>query len=506
MSKSNKKNTAPSMTRRHFVKRSSAAAAAISLPMAIPSTVFGANDRIRAAVIGLGGRGSHTHVRGLHDQDGVEVVAVCDPDRGRLNGSAGRIKDWYKHDVDKYIDMRDIMKRKDIDVVSIATQVYWHGLSTIWACQAGKHVYVEKPLSHYIWEGRQMVNAARKHERIVQCGTQHRASRAIRDAIKWTREGHLGKIKQITCFAIKPRGPIGKRNKPLEIPDSIDYELWCGPAKKLPIYRNRLQYDCRYDWNTGDGETVDQGVHELDVARWWLGEKTMPRRTMSIGGRFMWDDAGQATNAHIMYYDFATAPIIHEMYNITAPAFVDGLNFFKTKGTREERLLRRGPYGLIVACEEGSILVQAYQPDRTCVAYDREGKEIKAFSGHSTFDHFVNFIQAVRSGRREDLNAEIEEGHLSTAAPHTANISYRVGKVASVKQQRAQIDEVPGFKDSFDRFQVTLKGHGIDPNTATLGPWLEIDRKKECVKDHDQANEIVRGYYREPYVVPDLSV
>jgi predicted dehydrogenase len=420
-----------------------------------------------------------------------------------MKRSAALIKKWYRLEVDTYVDMRDLLKRKDIDVVSIANQVYWHGLSTIWACQAGKHVYVEKPLSHYIWEGRQMVNAARKYDRIVQCGTQHRSLTGVREAIRWTREGHLGGIRHITCFAIKPRKPIGKRDRPLEIPDSVDYELWCGPAKKLPIHRDRLQYDCRYDWNTGDGETVDQGVHELDVARWWLGEKTMPRRTMSIGGRFMWDDAGEATNAHIMCYDFPTAPVFHEIYNITAPAFCDGLNVFKTRGTVYEKRLRRGPYGLVVAYEEGSVLVQPYQPHQTCVVYDRKGKEIKTFSRRT--DHFVNFIQAVRSGRREDLNAEIEQGHISTATAHTANISYRVGKVAPVKQQRAQMDDVPGFNESFDRFQVTLKGHRIDPNTATLGPWLEIDREKECFKNHDRANEIVRGSHRESFKVPDLS-
>ena len=474
--------------------------------MVVPSTVFGANDKIRAAVIGLGGRGARSHVTGMQQQGGVDVVAICDPDRGRLNEAARNIKDRFKRDVDKYIDMRDIMKRTDIDVVCVATQVYWHGLSTIWACQTGKHVYVEKPLSHNIWEGRQVVNAARKHDRIVQCGTQNRSAAGIRDAIKWTREGHLGKIRQITCFAVKPRKSIGKREKPLEIPDSIDYELWCGPAKKLPIYRNTLQYDCRYDWNTGDGETVDQGIHELDVARWWLGEKSIPRRTISIGGRFMWDDAGQATNAHIMYYDFATAPVFHEIYNITAPSFVDGLNIFKTKGTRAESTLRRGTYGLIVACEEGSILVQPYAYEaQTCVAYDRNGKEIKSFHGSGGYYHFFNFIKAVRSGRREDLHAEVEKGHFATVSAHTSNISYRLGEVASVKQQRAQVDSVPGFNESFDRFQVTLKDHGIDPNTATLGPWLEIDRKKECIKNNDRANRLVVGSYRESFKVPDLS-
>jgi predicted dehydrogenase len=472
--------------------------------MVVPSTVFEANNKILAAVIGLGGRGSEFHVKGMADQDNVELVAVCDPDRGRLDNAARKIKDRYKRDVDKYADMRDIMKRTDIDVVCVANQVYWHGLSTIWACQAGKHVYVEKPLCHFIWEGRQVVNAARKHKSIVQCGTQHRSAAAIWDAIKWTRQGHLGKIRQITCFAVKPRESIGKRDKPLVIPDSTDYELWCGPAKKLPIYRNNLQYDCRYDWNTGDGETVDQGVHELDVARWWLGEKAMPRRTMSIGGRFMWDDAGQVANAHIMYYDYPTAPVIHEVYNITAPTFVDGLNFFKIRGTIEEENLRRLPVGLIVECDEGSILVQAYSRNRNCVAYDRNGKEIIVFNGGGNTNHVVNFTEAVRSGKREHLHAEVEEGHISTASAHTSNISYRLGEVASVKKQRAQINGLTGFNESFERFQSVLKGHGIDPNTATLGPWLEVDRQNECFRNNDSANKLVRGSYRDSFKVPDF--
>jgi len=494
------------ITRRQFVKRSSAAAAAVSLPMFVPSSAFGANDKIRVGIIGLGGRGSHSHATALGNQDGVDVVALCDPDRGRLNGAAGCIKKWFKRDADKYTDMRDLLKRKDIDVVSIATQVYWHGLATIWACQAGKHVYVEKPLCLYIWEGRQMVAAARKHKCIVQCGTQHRSAKGVREATEWTREGNLGKIKHINCFAVKPRRPIGKREQPLKIPDNIDYELWCGPAKKLPIYRNRLQYDCRYDWNTGGGETLDQGIHELDVARAWLGEKKIPRRTMSIGGRFMWDDAGDAANAHIMCYDFAGAPLIHEIYNVQAPGFVDGLKLPKSiKGSRADRMLRHGPYGFVVTCEGGFILVQAYQAHETCVAYDHKGKQIKSFHGRGGGNHFVNFIEAVRGGKREHLRAEVEEGYISTATIHTANISYRLGEVASVKRQQAAIAGVSGFTEAFERFQTTLKGHKIDPNTATLGPWLEIDRDKECVKNNDKANELVRGCYRKPYIVPDIS-
>jgi predicted dehydrogenase len=179
--------------------------------------------------------------------------------------------------------MRKLFDRQDIPVIGNATQNYWHGLSTIWACKAGKHVYVEKPLSHYIWEGRQMVNAARKYDRFVQVGTQRRSQTSIGEAIAWIREGHLGKILYLTAFANKPRSSCGKRETPLEIPPSVDYDLWCGPAKKLPIFRNNLQYDCSFDWNTGDGESCNQGVHEVDVARWCLGEEQLPRRVMSIG-------------------------------------------------------------------------------------------------------------------------------------------------------------------------------------------------------------------------------
>ena len=172
--------------------------------------------------------------------------------------------------------MRKMFERKEIVAISNATMQYWHGLSTIWACQAGKHVYCEKPLSHFIWEGRQMVNAARKYNRLVQCGVQQRSRQSTKDAIAWIRAGNLGKILYITCFANKPRVSCGKRTTPLVIPDYVDYDLWCGPARKEPIFRDRLQYDCSFTWNMGDGESCNQGVHEIDGAvhesdHLWIG-------------------------------------------------------------------------------------------------------------------------------------------------------------------------------------------------------------------------------------------
>jgi predicted dehydrogenase len=473
------------VTRRDFVKSSIAAGITAVLPF---SRVRGANERIRIGVVGCGGRGTGAHVPSFEKQKGVTVVAISDPDRQRMAGTAKMIESKYNHKVDQYVDMRKLYDRSDIDVIGNATQNYWHGLSTIWACQAGKHVYVEKPLSHYIWEGRQMVNAARKYNRIVQCGTQRRSQSSIAKAIQWIRQGNLGKIKYITAFANKPRSSCGKRETPLPIPDTVDYDLWCGPAKKVPIYRNRLQYDCSFDWNTGDGESCNQGVHEVDVARWCLGENKLPRRVMSIGGRFVFNDACNVPNTQIIYYDFPTAPLFYEVHNLR-----------KAKDSNDVPSFRGERVGVIVDCEGGSMSL--YRG----IAWDNEGKQIKSFSGGG--DHFVNFIEAVRSGRREDLNAEVLEGHLSTAVTHTGNISYRLGKKASKSQMHKQVRDIPIFNDMFDRLLEHLAANEIDiaDKTVTLGPWLEVDRKNECFRNNKQANRLVRGFYREPYLIPDLS-
>jgi predicted dehydrogenase len=474
-----------SLSRRQFVRRA-AAATALSFPMIASPRVLGANDEIVVGVIGLGGRGSGAHVPGFQNQEGVTVAALADPDQSRMASAAAAIENRYGHKTEQYVDMRRMFDRNDIDCIGNATQNYWHGLSTIWACQAGKHVYVEKPLSHYIWEGRQMVNAARKHDRIVQCGTQHRSEAKFEKAFAWIREGHLGKIKYVTAFANKPRNSCGKRDTPLPIPDTLDYDLWCGPARMLPIYRDRLQYDCSFCWNTGDGESCNQGVHEIDVARWCLGEEQLPRRVMSIGGRFVFDDACDVPNTQIIYYDFPTAPVLYEVHNLR-----------KAKGSNDAPDFRGERVGVVVDCEGGS--VSLYRG----IAWDNQGKELQRFSGGG--DHFVNFIEAVRKGDRAHLTADVEVGHRSTAVCHAGNVSYRVGEVASVERQRKAVQDVPLLDAMYDRYLEHLAANEIDPNTSILGPWLDVDRENERFRDHDEANQIARGWYREPYVVPEVS-
>jgi len=474
------------INRRRFLSRAAAASLVFSLPQIAAGRLRGANDAIRVGVAGLGGRGVGAHIPGFQSQEGVTVVAVSDPDHDRMESAAAGIKAKYGHDVQKFADMRDMFRVSDIDVIANATQNYWHGLSTIWACQNNKHVYVEKPLAHYVWEGRQMVNAARHHDRIVQVGTQHRSEQFIADLIGWLHEGHLGKILHVTAFANKRRVSCGRRDTPLPIPDNIDYDLWCGPAKKLPIYRDRLQYDCSFDWNTGDGESCNQGVHEVDVARWCLRERQLPRRVMSMGGRFLFNDACDTPNTQIIFYDFPSAPLLYEVHNLPdAP------------GSHAMPTFRGEHVGVVVACEGGT--ASMYQGK----AWDNDGQLVKSFTGAE--DHFVNFIRAVRSGRREDLSAEVEEGHLSTAVCHTGNIAYRVGHLASAKEQQDAASSIPCWNEMYGRFVQHLRAHQIDIDSVTLGPWLDIDLPNECFQNHAEANQIAHGFYRPSFAVPDLS-
>ncbi len=224
------------------------------------------------------------------------------------------------------------------------------------------------------------------------------------------------------------------------------------------------------------------------MARWCLGETMLPARVMSIGGRFVFNDACDVPNTQIIYYDFPTAPVLYEVHNLT-----------KAKDSKEMPTFRGERVGVIVNCEGG--LVSLYRG----IAWDNEGKQIKSFSGGG--NHFVNFIEAVRSGRCEDLNADVLEGHLSTAVCHTGNISYRLGEKASVKKMRAQVKDVPLFGRMLERLLEHIAAHEIDVDAGnvTLGPWLQIDREHECFKDSEPANRLVRGFYREPYIVPDLS-
>src|SRR4051812_40432209 len=289
-------------TRRSFLKTSLAATAtALSWPARSWSQVAGANEDIRIAVIGFRSRGE-SHVNAFTKMKGVRLVALCDADANVLEGRAKRLEKG-SLSVATYTDIRKLLENKNIDAISTATPNHWHSLVSIWAIQAGKDVYVEKPVSHNVFEGRKLVEAARKYNRIVQTGTQGRSSHALREAFAWVKEGHLGKIKVARGLCYKRRPSIGKVNGPQPVPESVDYDLWCGPSPKTPLMRSKLHYDWHWVWATGGGDISNQGIHEMDKSRWGLGKAELSPRILTVGGRFDYVDDGETPNTLFTIHD-----------------------------------------------------------------------------------------------------------------------------------------------------------------------------------------------------------
>jgi predicted dehydrogenase len=482
-----------SMDRRTFIKNSVLTAAALSALPTVgrsqPTTarVRGANDDIRVAVVGFNGQG-HSDLGEFRKVPGVRVVALCDVDSKVLDRVAKECSDR-NEPVETYTDVRKLLENKDVDVISTATPNHWHALISIWAIQAGKDVYVQKPVSHNVSEGRRIVEAARKHNKIVQTGTQSRSSSGIREAVEWVQAGNLGKILISRGLCYKPRGSIGKVSSPLEIPSNIDFDLWCGPADKLPIMRARLHYDWHWVWNTGNGDLGNQGIHEMDVARWFLGEPELSSRVFSVGGRLGYIDDGETPNTMMIYHDYAKAPLLYEVRGL--PEKAGSKNMDKYKGAQ---------IGIVVDCEHGHVVVPSYSK---AIAFDKDGKEIKTFEGGE--NHKVSFIKAVRSRKTSDLTAEILEGHLSSGLCHTGNVSHRVGKLSSPDEIR---EAIKGDKDAmatFDRMADHLAKNGVDCNVnkVTLGAFLKMDPKTETFIGNSKANEFLTREYRKPFVVPE---
>jgi predicted dehydrogenase len=478
------------VTRRDFIKSSLAAGVTMTL-LSPYSRVRGANDDIRLAIVGVGGQGSG-HIDYFRKLAGVRVVALCDADKDHLDK---RVEDFKKRNetVEGYIDVRKLLEDKNIDAITTATPNFWHSLVVVWACQAGKDVYVEKPVSHNIWEGRKAVEAARKYNRIVQTGTQKRSDEGLIEAFKYIREGNLGAIKWARGFCYKPRGSIGKVNGPQPIPASVDYDLWCGPADMLPLMRKNLHYDWHWVWNTGNGDIGNQGIHEMDLARWALGQKGLAPAVIGIGGRFGYDDDAETANTQIAFFDYKPVPLIFEVRGLPRKAGETGMDVYR-KVTQ---------IGVVVQCENGYFA----GGDGGGWTYDKDGNKLKQFKGEGGGRHHENFIKAVRSRKASDLNADIEEGHLSSALCHMGNISYRLGQKKSTEEIKEMIKDNSELTDSFERFLSHLAANNVDlgKTPATIGPMLTMDVKKESFvgQSADMANMLVKRNYREPYVIPD---
>ncbi len=498
------------LTRRSFLKSTLAASAAVSLPARIYAAAPGANSDVRIGMIGFNGRGQ-AHIQGYMGLKGIRISAMCDVDTTVLDKGSAQLKNKSLQ-VETYQDIRKMLESKELDAVSIATPNHWHSLAAIWAIQAGKDVYVEKPVSHNVWEGRQLVMAADKYQKIVQMGVQSRSATGIADALAWQKSLPLGKIKYVRGLCYKRRPSIGKVTEATPFPASIDKDLWFGPAPVKPLMRAKLHYDWHWVWDTGNGDLGNQGIHQMDIARRFLGEDALSPSVFSIGGRLGYIDDGETANSQFIVHGYEKAPLIFEVRGLPEKTGAKDMDKYRSAGV-----------GVIVQYENGYLVCPDYN---NAIAIDNAGNAVKKFGnppipagvvdnlpkekkekdGDSEREnHFANFLKAVQSRKTSDLHGKIIDGHISSALCHTGNISYRLGKRAAPEAIREQLKGNKEAMDSFDRLATHLAANDVDikVDQLALGEFLKMDPKTEKFIGNAAADKMLTREYRAPYLVPE---
>ena len=477
-------------TRRSFLKHTLAAAATVTISGTKSSgRVLGANDTIRIAVAGLNGRGG-SHVGEFGAMKNVEVAYIVDPDTRTYKKRQDQLRKLGRTAAQTATDIRKVLEDKELNAVSVATPNHWHSLITIWACDAGKDVYVEKPCSHNIHEGRIAVEMARKRERIVQHGTQSRSSQHWEDLRALAKSGKLGKLLVSRGLCYKDggtggstRGDIG--HKPFKTPPAeLDFNIWLGPAKDQPYHENLVHYRWHWFWDFGNGDAGNQGVHQMDIARWVIPDATWPKSVISFGGRYANNDQGQTPNALVSVFDYGDTQLIFETRGLKSPAF------------------RGESVGNILHFEEGIIAKGKFYPKGK-----GDGEAIPKVKGEVTRggNHFANFIDCVRSRDLSKLHADIEIGHLSAGLCHLGNISYRLGSTSPYDPKLGKLSANDFGTDALTRMADHLKDHGIkfDGKNLFVGRKLDFDGKSERFVNDKEADAMVTRNYRKPFVVPD---
>ena len=473
------------ITRRQFLEDSMLAAAAAATASSATTVLAqekqnsSANETVNVAVIGCGIRGRQ-HVNALVPLSGCQIAYVCDPDIERVDRLVKETEQAQGKPPKGVRDMRRIFEDKSVDAVFIATCNHWHALAAIWAMQSGKHAYVEKPVSHNISEGRRIVEVARKTGLVCQGGTQRRSSGGLAAAVEYMRKGKLGQVKLAKSIIYGRRGSIGAPGR-FEVPSSVDYSLWAGPAPMSPLTRPKFHYDWHWVWETGNGELGNNNIHTVDVCRWGLGVTGLGRAVLSYGGRFGYTDAGETPNTQVVIHDFGRKTILQE-----------------TRGLKTEPFSKTLTGGNIFYGSEGIIAGDSL--------FDLEGKMVRTFKGQSE-SHFANFLNAVRNNNPDELNAPILEGHQSTALCHAGNISYRLGQTASSAEIKHELEALNVDGDVLETFERTRK-HLADNNVdlektpLTLGASLRLATDREAFADNDNANALLTREYRKPFVIP----
>jgi predicted dehydrogenase len=438
------------------------------------------NDQLRVAVIGVHGRGM-SHVDGFAGKHNCIVTTICDADSGVIGNAMKKVEEKQGKAPKFEQDIRKVVEDKNIDIITIAMPNHWHALAAIWAMQNGKDVYVEKPVSHNVSEGRRIVEVARKTNRICQAGMQSRSSPGLQKAMKFLHDGKLGKIKVARGLCYKLRVSIGKVSGPQPTPKTCDYDLWCGPAPKAPLMRRRLHYDWHWVWDTGNGDLGNQGIHEMDKARWGLNKHELAKGVVSVGGRYGYVDDGQTANTQICVFDYGDCELIFE---------VRGLPTNGLLGTRVGNIW----YGT-----EGYMVGTNYY---SATAFTPKGEVLEKFNAEG--NHFGNFIQAVRSRKGGDLNGDILEGHLSSALCHLGNISYRLGDEQPIGQKPEAFAKDKDAGETFERMEKHLKDNKIalDDLKCRVGRKLKLDTAHERFVDDKDADAMLTREYRKGFEVP----
>ena len=428
------------MNRRHFMMGSAAVLGAASATFGNPA------DTVRVAVIGIGGRGKD-HIGGMSKLQDVEIAGLADIDDAHAEVAVQQVVKLGRKAPQAFRDFRKILDDKTIDAVTIATPNHWHTLAAIWACQAGKDVYVEKPCAYNMFEAKQIVAAARKYNRMVQQGSQIRSSVGVQQGIQQIKDGLIGDVYLSRGLCFKWRNTIGHEN-PGPVPPGVDFDMWLGPAPMRPFQSNRFHYNWHWFWDTGNGDLGNQGIHQVDLARWGLGVK-YPTKVSAIGGKFMFDDDQQTPNTLNCAYEFDDNGKKKMMEFEVRHWMTNGEATIKDRGNNAIGALYYG--------SKGYLDIDSYSSYKTWLGQKQEPGP----SANEGGDHYLNFIQAVKSRNRQSLNSEVEEGAISTTLVHLANISYRLGRTLN-----------------FDAATYSIKG---DP----------------------EATKMFTRDYRKPYVVPE---
>jgi len=416
------------ISRRTLISTPGRLAAAAALG-GLSSRILGANDTVNTAVIGIGGRG-RGHVGYFAKQARCRIAAVCDVNQAARERAIAQVEKLQGHKPKAYSDMRQLFDDKEIDAVSVATPNHWHALATIWGCQAGKDVYVEKPACHNVWEGLRMIDAARKYQRMVQVGSQSRSTAVKIKAIQLIEQGVIGKVFMVKGLCYKWRPSIGHTPE-IPTPPGIDWDLFRGPAPMRPYSENRFRYNWHWFWDTGNGDLGNQGVHEVDICLWGLGELGMPKSVDSTGGKYLYEDDQETPNTQSATFDYGDRRVTFEVRGLhtgtESDVAYEGGNIVGNIFYGSEGYLAVDPAGFRVF-KGRNCPASAWEPSSCRREKVMEEKAVGPEGGYDSTAHFGTFIKAVRSRNPKDLTAGVEVGVKAAALCHLANISYRLNR------------------------------------------------------------------------------